>query len=115
MTMAMTDGFRIFDLLFEASGWDGVIPEPYPLPGLDPTPDALTCDGYFAMPLGGTDGEIRLGNILASPGSEVAVPILVTNSNEVLGLQIVVGYDPISFTPTELVFEGTFYERLGVS
>ncbi len=74
-----------------------VLPEPYPLPGLDPTADDLPCSEYEVVPGQPTDDIIRVGSVTAVPGSEVSVPIFVKNSVPLQAFQLVIEVDPSLF------------------
>jgi hypothetical protein len=100
---------RLFN--FRTDGWASVFPEPYPLAGLDPTADDLPCAIYAVEPAESTEDVIQLGDVGASPGAEVEIPVYLTNSVDIDAFQLVIAYDPAAVTPAHLAFEGTFYER----
>jgi hypothetical protein len=111
-----TDGIQIFFMLFVDNGTWGTpsIPEPYPVAGVDVMPDSLGCESYTVTPAEVSDDVIRVGEVTASPGQEVEVPIFITTSVPVDAFQIALSYDPNLFTPSgnnrdPLDFEGTVY------
>ncbi len=87
---------------------DHMFPEPYPLPGYDPTGDGLTCGAGELAPGMFTDDLVRVGTIEAAPGEEVRIPIFITNSIPIEAFQFVIRYDPAVFTPTA-GFNGDFF------
>jgi hypothetical protein len=119
----------VFQLLFLS--WSTVVPEPYPLAGTDPTPDVQTqnfpdglpCNPFDLKPPAPTDDVIRIGEVLASPGDTVLIPIYITNTVPVEAFQLVVQYDPAQLSiggkpyvakdgAYWLNTEGTFYSSV---
>jgi len=83
------------------SRWDDVLPEPYPLPGLDPTPDSLTCDRFEPVETSEESADvIRIGDAVAYPGATIEIPFYVSNSTPIEGFQIVVETDLALFQPS---------------
>jgi hypothetical protein len=76
-----------------------IFPEPYPVPGTDPTPDDLLCTDRDITPGQPTGDLVRVGNVEAAPGQEVSIPIFLSNSVSIQGFQLVIGYNPSIFTP----------------
>jgi hypothetical protein len=96
---------------------EGIAP-PYPEVGPDPTADSLGCGQYDVDPPLVTDRDvIRLGEVRASRGERVAIPLFVTTAVEVNGVQLAAAYDPEVFTPSpldvredeDLFFRGTIF------
>ena len=113
------------------------LPAPYPVPGDDPTPEPVTieftgsigctdiapsaragCSEYSVEPPQSVDDTIRIGDVFALPSGEVSIPIFVTISEAIEGLQLVLEYDPdiVEFgrpeffrTSRSVDFEGSFY------
>ncbi len=84
------------------------IAAPFPEVGPDPTPNAQYCDAavpscqsYEVEPAQETDDLIRIGDIVAGAGEEVLVPIYLTSSVAVEGVQLVLRYNPELFTPEQ--------------
>jgi hypothetical protein len=71
---------------------------PFPEVGPDPTP-GLECEQYQVEPPLETEDVVRIGDVTATPGSEVRIPVYLTSSVEVEAFQLVVRYDPALFTP----------------
>jgi len=109
----LTDLVRLVSALF-LGGID--ISAPFPTPGTDPTPDDDTpCDAYQPTPAEATDDLLRIGDVTASPGDEVLIPVYLTNSVAVDAVQLAVKYDPSVFRPASsqvvvLDFSGTPWE-----
>jgi len=93
------------------------IPSPFPETGTDPTPvEGLTCDHYELEPPAHTDDLLRFGDVSASPGESVRIPVYLTSSVEVEAFQLVVRYDPTLFTPRgALDLHGTPWDGLRVA
>ena len=75
---------------------------PFPTAGSDPTPGTepfSTCENDQVVPAPFTNDVIRIGEISANPGTEVAIPIYLTSTVPVEAFQLVVRYDPTVFTP----------------
>ncbi len=98
-----------------------ILPEPFPLPGLDPTEDGYTCGPAEIVPGEFTDDLLRVADVEAAPGEDVLVPIYLTASVGVQGYQLVIAYDPDVFQPypglvgapdAGLVVEGSTYVNL---
>jgi hypothetical protein len=93
-------------------------PAPFPAMGADPTPDEapyMSCDGFSVTPPVATDDVLRLGDVEATPGGEVEIPIYVMNELPVEAVQLVVKYDPsvlqIGSGPEAITYTGTYYEQ----
>ena len=94
-------------------------PAPFPAPGPDPTHSGewwyLSCDAYEINPPEATEDAIRIGDVEAGSGSEVLVPVYLTNAVPVDAVQLVVRYDPsvlrIASGRETLVYDGTYYEQ----
>ncbi len=92
--------------------------QPFPDPGVDPTPDDVACESYDVVAPEATDDLIDIGEIEAGAGEEVLVPVFVTNSVPVEAFQLVIKYDPDEVKIVEGVgnrdtrfWEGSFYEE----
>jgi hypothetical protein len=114
----ITDAIMILGRIFRFRGFEEVIAAPFPERGEDETPDELPCDSYEVTPPQTTDDLIRIGEVSASPGQEVEIPVYLTTSVEVESFQLVILYDPALFTsykgsfdfsetPWEEAFDGT--------
>jgi len=115
--------YYLFGMQFGTNGgpFDGGAqpPAPFPEPGPDPTHFGeswyLSCDAYEITPPENTEDAIRIGDVEAGSGSEVLVPVYLTNSVPVDAVQLVVRYDPsvlrIASGRETLVYEGTYYEQ----
>jgi hypothetical protein len=108
--------------LREGAAWGTTsIAAPFPTPGLDPNADdVLDCASYDPTPAQVSDDEIRVGDLEATPGAEVAIPFYVTNAIEIEALQLVISYDPSVFTPLQggpssFDIEGSFFGDLWAS
>ncbi len=74
-------------LLVLAAGFDPAppaLPAPFPACGLDPTPDALSCDSYFSCALPSTAPEspdyiMTIGDLSGSIGDDETVSVLLDN------------------------------------
>ncbi len=78
-----------------------VLPEPYPLPGVDPTNDTFTCGSFNIVPAETSDDIIEVGEVAAAAGDEVSIPIFISSSIPVQAFQIVFETDSSRFTPCE--------------
>jgi hypothetical protein len=109
------DAIALLRYLFIQEGWSSILPEPFPLPAMDPTPDEAGCGSYELVPPVATQDVIRVGEVEGAPGSEVEIPIYLSNSADIDAVQLVIEYDPLVFTPIEgaegISYEGTFYEQ----
>ncbi len=123
------DVFVLLDALFQHEDWTLSLPEPFSEPGVDLTPlpvanslnegrdlnmDArVGCAEYRIQPPEKTDDLIRLGNVYASPGAEVLVPVYITNSVPVEAVQLVIKHEPdvLEIVPDGLSHERTYYEE----
>ncbi len=87
---------------------------PFPDAGIDPRPDWLDCESYEVVPPRMTEDVIRIGDVKAAPGQEVAIPVYLTSANPVEALQLVLAYDPeiLDFQNTGGYFQGTIFESL---
>jgi hypothetical protein len=95
---------------------------PFPEVGPDPTPETdAGCGSYAPVPAEGTDDSVRIGEVEASPGQTVWIPIFFTNEVAVEAFQLYMTYDPavLSFTESFMTddelgfdFDGTIYETL---
>ena len=113
----ISDQIEILRFLF----LDGPSPEsPFPENGPDPTQDdKLTCESYSLIEPQQTTDLIRIGDVNAAAGDQVQVPVFVTNSVEIEAFQLVVEYDPATFSPNVSVStssgisrEGSYYDGL---
>ena len=123
-SLNISDYIRILLNFFpnNAVDWGKIITAgPYPEPGIDSTPDSLSCASYTVEPAEETQDVVRIGDVEAAPGEEVSVPVFLTNSIHVDAIQLVIRYDPALFTPESgglregsrsFDLEGTFYEIL---
>jgi hypothetical protein len=98
---------------------DVILPEPYPVPGLDLAMGSLTCETGTIVPGTFTDDLIRVGEVEGAPGEEVMIPVFITNTVPVEAFQLVITYDPDFFTPCQkfggsatcpgLIFDGSAF------
>ena len=127
----VTDAIALLKVLFLHGDWTLGVPAPSAEPGLDPTTEPwrnalnqgieLHMDARLGMQLvpgrapEETDDLIRLGEVSASPGAEVLVPVYLTSSVPVEAVQLVLRHDPavLEILPDSLSFGGTIYEELG--
>jgi hypothetical protein len=122
------DFSALLRILFDQD-WTLAVPAPFPEPGLDPTQspaynqlnqgrelhmDArLECARYRMEPPEKTLDLIRLGDVTAVPGTEVRIPVYISNSVPVEAVQLVLEHDPevLEIIPDSLSYERTYYER----
>ncbi len=98
-SLDMSDAFKVLDALFAFWNTDVMLPEPYPVPGYDLTNDQLTCEVVDILPGELTQDLLRIGEVEAAPGEEIAVPVYISNSVPIEACQLVVRYPPELFTP----------------
>ncbi|MBI4605939.1 MAG: hypothetical protein HY721_28580 [Planctomycetes bacterium] len=111
----ITDQVRILTNIFRGDR----IPPPYPSAGTDPTSDDLDCASYEVEEPLQTQDRVRIGEVSAAPGSEVDIPVFVTNAVEVEAFQLVVKHDPDLFEPklaltgdpslSPVILDGSYY------
>ncbi len=97
-----------------------LFPEPYPIPGVDLTCDALICQDGTITPGEVTNDLLEIGEAEAGAGEDVLVPVYLTHNTPIEGFQIVASYDPDMFTPYDhdpvqhngLVFENSIMKEL---
>jgi hypothetical protein len=119
----IVDLVRLLEELFTGDGPQGLISPPYPVPGLDPTADGLSCGSYPVKAPIESDDRISLGTAAAAPpGGQALVPVYLSSTAEVYGFQLVIRSDPNFVTPAplgspvpeaamDLVFRGTIFEN----
>jgi hypothetical protein len=127
----LCDALAILHALFLHPDWSFSIPAPFPEPAVDPTTepagvsppfcfgpspdpgDSLGCAGYAADPPEETDDLVRIGDIVASPGERIEIPIYVTTWVPVDAIQLVLAYDRDSLEIHDgaLSHEDSFYAR----
>jgi VCBS repeat protein/dockerin type I repeat protein len=136
--ISICDDFLLLHALFQSSDWSLSLPPPSIQPGHDPTPNfvardwgfcesqdqgtRLGCFSYRPEPAEKSGDLVIIGDIEATPGSDVLIPIYVSASVPVEAVQLVLRYDPaIEFTGDQaygldgvqkLVRRGTWYEGL---
>jgi hypothetical protein len=69
-------------------------PQPFPNPGFDPTPDTLDCAVGYVAPTPSTIDSLIVTSASGFAGDTVTVPIIVRNSQALLGYQIHLEFDP---------------------
>jgi hypothetical protein len=113
----ISDAVTLIRYLFIQPAWSSILPEPFPIPGLDPTPDEAGCEGYAVQPPVPSEDVLRVGEVEAAPGETVEIPVYLTTSVPVEAVQLVIGYDPAVFTPIEgadgISYAGTYYDPAG--
>ena len=109
----LTEGVQLSHFLF-VSGFTRPPAEPFPAVGVDPTDDdGVGCASYEVVVPTETDDGVRLGDVIASPGGRVRVPVFVTSSQLTEGFQIVVHYNSQIFQPDERVSDSSDTEWFG--
>ena len=90
------------------------LPEPHPEAGVDPTPDALTCELYAPIPPEETGDLVYLGDVDAVAGATVAIPVYVSSAEESEAYQLLLTYDPsVVEDVIAYDFSNTFYAEFG--
>jgi hypothetical protein len=95
-------------------------PSPFEDIGPDPTEDGIGCVDYTVVEPLESDDIVTVGEVEAAPGTEVEIPIYLTNSVAIEAFQLVIGYDPEVFSPKfaameAFSFEGTFLSEEDVA
>ena len=127
----MCDALVVLHALFLYPDWSFSIFAPSPEEGVDPTTepttnpppfcfgpspdpnDSLGCSDYSVDPAEETDDLVRIGDLIATPGAKVKLPIYVTTSVPVDAIQLVLEYDPGSLEIEQgaLSHEDSFYAQ----
>ena len=94
-----SDGIILIRYLFIQEAWKSILPEPFPIPGLDPTLDDAECASYEVKPPVETSDVIRVGEVDANPGEVAEIPVFLSSSVNVEAIQLVIEYDPAVLTP----------------
>ncbi len=131
-TFTVCDSVTIIKTLIGTSDWAASFPEPHLTPGPDPTgfkPVSEICNDNFESdaPLGcrsavihppsSSNDLIFIGDVLASPGETVLVPIQLTNEIDVEGAQVIFKYNQelLEIDPEDAFsLENTYYQEAGV-
>ncbi len=95
-------------------------PAPFPAAGPDPTSDEYACERYVVVQPEETNDVLRIGDVSGSPGENVKIPVILSNSRELEAFQVVLAYDPAVITIPEVLGDailfadslaGSYYEN----